>query len=147
METNTKTREEGDQEQASRHDGVLESYLGNRSGSERRQPPYFGVCKFLDGHQRLRGLLYECRSFVYRIQIALHSRDMYLLSTGPVYLESSQGYSYRNIRSRGRIEHIKRIASTLPWATPIDWKTHLESWDQGSGMGCRQPGLWQHSTQ
>jgi hypothetical protein len=79
---------------------------------------------------QLRRLLYECRSFQHRIRIALNNTDVYRLPMGFEYLESPERCVYLNIRCHARIQHIQKISS-IPWATPIDWKTHLESWDAG----------------
>jgi hypothetical protein len=89
----------------------------------------------LNRNPRLQRLLWECCSFRHRIYIALRgvasSSDIYQAPMGFLYLEGSDGHPYLNTRSLARIEHIRKIASILPWATPIDWKTHADSWDQG----------------
>jgi hypothetical protein len=102
------------------HAGCCQSSIISRS-----------LARYLDRHPLLRRLLFECRSFLHRSRIALRNTDIYRLSTGPVYLDSPEGHTYSNIRSLARIQHIKSIVSTLSWATPIEWKTHLESWEQG----------------
>ena len=73
----------------------------------------------------------ECRSFQMRIRIAIGNTEPFRVATGFLYLESPNGYSYLNTRSLARNEHIRMFAPNLPSATPLDWKGHLESWDQG----------------
>lgn len=93
----------------------------------------------LNRHPKLRRLLYEFRSFLQRSRIAVSNTDIYQVSTGFEYLETEEGHDYLNIRSHARIQHIQKISS-IPWATPIDWKTHLDSWDQGVEWAIRTFG-------
>jgi hypothetical protein len=45
-----------------------------------------------------------------------------------------------NIRNRGRNECIEAFASSHSWATPLDWKMHCETWDQGVEWAVRNLG-------
>jgi hypothetical protein len=89
------------------------------------------MCALLDHFPRLQRVLWECGSFLRRIQIALSSSYIDEVPTGFVWLDGNEGFSYLNTRSFARSEHIEKIASTLPWATPLDWQTHLQSWEAG----------------
>jgi len=80
---------------------------------------------------RLRRLRCECRNFQKRIRIVWSNSDSYRVPMGFLYLESSSGCVYENIRGNGRSECIERFASTQPWATPFDWNLYREAWDQG----------------
>jgi hypothetical protein len=94
----------------------------------------------LDRFPRLRRVLWECGSFLRRIRIALSSSYTDEVPTGFVWLDGNDGSSYLNTRSLARSEHIEKIASTLPWATPLDWQTHLQSWEEGVEWALRNLG-------
>ncbi len=80
---------------------------------------------------KLRMLLSECRSFVYRSYIVLTSKDTYRVPMGSVYLDAPGGRVYQNIRAAACIQNTERISSNRPWATPLDWSAYRDSWEAG----------------
>ena len=94
----------------------------------------------LDRHPRLQRLLWECCSFRHRIRIALSSSYASQAPKDFLWLEGPDGCAYLNIRSLARNEHIRRVSSSLLWATPIDWRSHGDSWNQGVQWAVRNLG-------
>jgi hypothetical protein len=94
----------------------------------------------LERHPRLQKLLWECHSFRIRIRVAIGSNEPYRVPTGFLWLESPNGDACMNTRSLARSEHIQKVASTVPWATPLDWRTHLQSWEAGVEWAVRNLG-------
>jgi hypothetical protein len=86
---------------------------------------------YLYRHPRLHMLGLETRSFLHRIGIVLSNSESHRVPTGFSWAASPPESSPLDTRAYGRIEHIRKLCSIHPWATPIDWKTHLDSWDQG----------------
>jgi hypothetical protein len=86
--------------------------------------------RFCSSFPRLRRVLLECRTFRSRIQSVLSNTDSYRCPSSFAFLEAPSGCVYENTRSNGRIECIRKLASTNP-STPLDWRLWMESWDQG----------------
>lgn len=100
-----------------------------------------GIDRVRKLHLRLCNMLSELCSFRHRMYIATQNSELFRVPTGFVFLESPGGASYLNTRSLGRSEHIQTVSTTYPWATPLDWKLHCESWDSGvewaiHNLGC-----------
>lgn len=97
--------------------------------------------RHLEKQPRLQKVLWECGSFQHRIRIALSSSDTYRLPMGSLSLESPVDQCvYTNTRCLARIQHIQTVAANLRWATPLDWKAHLESWEAGVQWASRTLG-------
>lgn len=87
---------------------------------------------FLSRHPRLHMLGLESRNFAHRIGIVLNSNDSHRVPIGPVWVAGPGVSSRVNTHAIERSEYIQRLASSRPWETPLDWKAHLESWEQGA---------------
>jgi len=91
----------------------------------------------LRNHPRLRMFLSEVRSFLHRSYTVLTNKDTHRVPMGFACLESPSGRSRQNTRAFACIQHIERISSSRPWATPLDWIAYRDSWEAGAEWALR----------
>jgi hypothetical protein len=90
--------------------------------------------KFPTIFPRLYGLLFELRSFRYRIVFLWRRGGTRSLQIGPVFDADRNGFLVQNKRTQARNWDIQKLLSDFPFLAPEDCHLFLLGWDAGSGF-------------
>jgi hypothetical protein len=104
-----------------------------------RRQPVHKRWAFLHLSPLLRVAWSEVRILPNRIRMR-NGKESSPLDAGRLYLRSRDGHLLPNNRTRGRIECIRKVASSYPWTTSADWRISLDAWDQGVEWAVRTLG-------
>jgi hypothetical protein len=112
---------------------------GDCPGNERSQKKSsflhrLSVSKFPRIFPRLYGLLFELRSFRYRIGFLWQRGGTRSLKMGPVFDVDRDGFLVQNKRTQARNWDIQKLLSDFPFLAPEDCHLFLLGWDAGSGF-------------
>lgn len=113
--------------------GGIENLIG------RRKRPVHRRWLFRHLSPLLRVAWSEVRTLASRIRMRC-GKESSPLDAGRLYLRSQDGRLLPNSRTHGRIDCIRKVASSHPWTTSADWRISVDAWDQGVEWAVRTLG-------